>query len=84
MARKNWRRRKTEKASPAKKAGTIRGLKDGIQCNRVKMMYRGMTVTASGSIMVESTSRNTPSRPRQRIRESAYATGTHDTMIPSV
>jgi len=47
-------------------------------------MYSGITVTWNGSIIVDRTTRNVASRPFHRIRESAYATGMHETTTPIV
>ena len=41
-------------------------------------------MTCTGSMIVDSTMRNEALRPRHRIRESAYATGMHDTTTPTV
>ena len=57
-------------ASP-KNAGTISGFNEPVHPSRTKMMYSGTIVTWLGSISVDSTSRNAPSRHFHRMRASA-------------
>ena len=57
-------------ASP-KKVGTISGSKLGTHPKRTKMIYRGMTVTWKGSIMVAMMNQKVTWRPFQRIRAKA-------------
>jgi hypothetical protein len=81
--RKNWRSRKIENASP-NQLGMINGASEPTSPSFAHSTYSGTIVTCGGSIIATSVIRNTASRPRQRRTDSAYATGTLETSIPSV
>jgi hypothetical protein len=81
--RKNWRRRKIAKASP-NQTGMISGQSVPTRPSFAHITYSGTTATCGGSISATSTTMKTASRPFQRRRERAYATGMLETTTPSV
>src|SRR5581483_8003453 len=83
IVRKNCRSRKIENASPSQ-FGRITGQSVPTRPSFAHITYSGTTETCGGSISAISTTRNAASRPRQRMRASAYATGTLETSRPSV
>src|SRR5579859_1932809 len=66
---KNWRKRNTLNGPPPNHHGTVSGRYVLIQCSRLNRMYFGTSVTASGSISVESSITKRTPRPGNRMRE---------------